>query len=363
MAIYWDDEMDVFSGPGNTQANFGTITGLSAPDPDGFTRDIVTKYTGAASLRYNFPPKCQTSGPGQPCGGASTRMFPAGTTLYGRFMFRISDNWQWGAPNGQSKILGVRSSLGVSRFWFNMYFGLGMIISAENTPNTGSTTNISIGITMSRNEWTCIEYKCVANTPGVPNGGLQIWKNGVLCNVTYMGLTSTNHTAIQWRGTGNTSLWDFIMFYRQGGGPIAPAPVGHIWHDRVAVGNTRIGLVGGDPPPPDPETSDASIASIVSDATGADITFTGSAYAIRYWDDLHPRVSPVTVSGLGGVSSYRLSKVWEAEITFVCMEAQDVDGTWQSFIDSNSYLCTSVTPGGAPGDTTAPAVPTNLRFV
>ena len=90
----------------------------------------------------------------------------------------VSSDFQWGAPNGQTKIFGVRSTTGNSKLWFNFYFGLENIISAENTPADGSTTNIGVNMSQPREQWTCIEWHFIANTPGVPNGTLQMWKNG-----------------------------------------------------------------------------------------------------------------------------------------------------------------------------------------
>ncbi len=102
----------------------------------------------------------------------------------------------------------------------------------------------------------------------------------------------------------------------------------------------------------------AHVASVHTDATGADITFTGLAHKVRYWNDLHVQSAPVEITGLGGVTSYRLTKTWEATVTFACFEAQGSDGVWETAVLSSNYICAGVTPGTT--DITPPAAPTGL---
>lgn len=218
--VFWDDELEVF---GNGADQFDTL-----PTAGGHTVDTVVKFSGAGSLRYNYTELCQTSGSAQPCGGWTDRTFIQTNEHYGRVYMMVSDNFQWGAPNGQTKIFGVRSTTGLSKLWFNFYFGLGMIVSAENTPLDGSTTNIPINMSMPREQWVCFEWHFIANTPGVANGTLQTWKDGT---------QTVLRNDIQWRGPTNTSAWDFVRLYRQSG-------FGNLWFDRIAIGNTRIGCLG-----------------------------------------------------------------------------------------------------------------------
>lgn len=103
----------------------------------------------------------------------------------------------------------------------------------------------------------------------------------------------------------------------------------------------------------------ANVTGVTTDTTGADITISGLAYKIRYWDDLHDSSNKVEVTGLGGVSTYRLSKIWEPSITFMCVEAQGSDGVWETDVLSTNYRCRSVVPGT--GDITAPVQPTGLK--
>jgi len=112
--------------------------------------------------------------------------------------------------------------------------------------------------------------------------------------------------------------------------------------------------------PPDTSPTFAHMASVVTDSSGADLTFTGLAAKIRYWNDITPRTSAVEVTGLGGVTAYRLVKTWESTVSWVCLAAQGSDGVWEDDVDVNRYLCTGVTP--STGDTTPPDPPTGLTI-
>lgn len=110
------------------------------------------------------------------------------------------------------------------------------------------------------------------------------------------------------------------------------------------------------------------VATINVSSSGADLTFNGNAYKIRYWNDTstafctsNPSLcsnNRIEVTGLGGVLSYTLSVTWSGSISFVCAEAQGSDGAWETVANSNSYLC-----GGLAhmADVTPPLKPTGLR--
>ena len=96
--------------------------------------------------------------------------------------------------------------------------------------------------------WDEVEFEVFMNTPGQSNGGLRIWVNGVLraqsLNRKWVADTPTGVC-------GSSNIWHpsnwfttEVQIYLQSG-------VGTVDYDRVAVGNTRIGAVGGTPPPLD----------------------------------------------------------------------------------------------------------------
>jgi hypothetical protein len=99
----------------------------------------------------------------------------------------------------------------------------------------GVTTNFLSSIAVPRNTWNCIETGEVLSTPGVANGTIQIWVNGVqsLNVVNYMN-----------RLSGDTAIFTDQRVFRQHG-------EGDLWFDNLAVGTTRFNDCGGAPPPPD----------------------------------------------------------------------------------------------------------------
>lgn len=102
----------------------------------------------------------------------------------------------------------------------------------------------------------------------------------------------------------------------------------------------------------------ANVATLTADETGADVTFTGLAHKIRYWNDLNPVETPVEITGLGGVTTYRITATWGAGVTYLCTEAQGSDGVWETVRLAGSYICDGVP---APtGDVTAPDAPTGM---
>ena len=257
--IYWDDEMEVFTGTGHfnplPNSPETAYAGPGVPGTTPMTSVTDIKFSGNGSLRYNYTDKCQQlsgAAGSQPCGGSTSRNFGVyAPEHYGRVWMRVAPGWRWGISNGQSKLWGVRSTQGLSKLWFNFYFGFSMIVSAENTPNTGHTSNIPLNYTMPNNgTWNCVEWHIKANEPpGTPNGTLEFWANG-------SPSPTVSRQDVQWRGADNNSYLDFILPYRQSGGPYDSAPDGtveHLWFDRMAVGSTRIGCGAGAPPPP-PDT-------------------------------------------------------------------------------------------------------------
>lgn len=102
----------------------------------------------------------------------------------------------------------------------------------------------------------------------------------------------------------------------------------------------------------------STVTSLTGDLDGADLTFSGPSYKIRYWNDAISTEDKVEVTGLGGALTYRLNVTWGGAITFVCVESQGADGAWEHDIDPSSYRCVDVIPEG---DITAPDAPTDVE--
>lgn len=98
------------------------------------------------------------------------------------------------------------------------------------------------GPTVSSTSWDQVETEWRMNTPGQANGLVRLWVNGILyiekLNLELRGPTSTSVPA------ASTAKFSNAQIFVQCG-------IGNMYWDRMAVGTTRFGLIGGTPPPVD----------------------------------------------------------------------------------------------------------------
>jgi len=228
-ATYWDDELE----SGNT--GYTLPTGYASTP---MTFDTTVKFSGAGSLRYNFDAVCYPDAAAQTnCGGFSDRLFTNTGTFWRRFYIRVSSGFTW--SDVYTKLMRSDTTGPNSNWWgFGMWGNGTFFVTDQNVPAVGASSNIFTSYTMPKNQWVCLETYEQLNTPGVANGVQQAWADGVQI---------LNRTDIQYRQTGDNSLFANNRLYRQTG-------LGSIWLDRLAVGNARIGCLGGtiDTTPPAP---------------------------------------------------------------------------------------------------------------
>lgn len=93
------------------------------------------------------------------------------------------------------------------------------------------------------------------------------------------------------------------------------------------------------------------VTSVISDATGADVTWTGGPVSIRVNTDHGQTIVPIA-SFAGG----RYSFVWPPNTTFVCMFAVDAQGNVNTITED--YQCDTVTPSTT--DLTPPTISSPL---
>jgi len=213
--------------------------------------DISTDvaYAGSKSIKGTYKAEWSDPNPQQHT-QAILRKFPATTDIYVRYYYR-TNKFTYSAAAGTKHIY-YKSIPNTNPNFFSInWFGsreLGFAgqIVADTCPNGsppyGSCNyypNVA-SVPLNDNVWYCIEEHIKMNTPGVEDGALEIWVNGVRT----LGYYSERFRGSQVNGpSGNSSntYFDFIEIYKQNGD-------GLMYYDQVAVGNTRIGCTAGSTP-------------------------------------------------------------------------------------------------------------------
>lgn len=224
--VFWDSELE----EGNSSYDISALGGA-------FTYDTSVKVSGNGSLRLDYPPMCEpaTAG-GNGCGGYTDRSFTPTSTFYRRIYFRMSSGFDT-SINNYTKMF-RSDTTGPNSNWWTMGQGNGVVggktfvVGLQNSPAVGATQNVWSNFTFSDGRWYCIETLEQLNTPGVANGVVRAWVDGVQV---------LNATGVIYRQAGDDSLFKNNRLYRQTG-------VGSIWYDRLAVGDSRIGCSGSPTP-------------------------------------------------------------------------------------------------------------------
>ena len=238
-AIFWEDGLE----PGNT--GYPTVAGMS------FDNTVVA--SGSHSLHLHFPNQNMPAGAIMTvqAGSYTDREFPSTTEVYSRFYFRI-DNFVVAHQTKVVEFTDYVTAEGPS-YWWNLSNGVpALTVHAQNvvlpSGNLGTTTYFSNrgNPNFENGRWYCVELHIRHNTPGVPDGAIEAWKDGEqilfypnikLREATRVGLHDPNRKFTVHR------------LYAQYG-------QGEMYFDSMAVGNQRIGCSGtppqSTPPPPVP---------------------------------------------------------------------------------------------------------------
>ena len=247
---FWDDEMENNSTRFNAS---GFLAGTLIPAGT-MTFDTSVKFSGAGSIRLNYPSNCQTATTANQCGGAASAPIGTGTDdLWQRLYFRMSGIGPNPTASGNfvpsitayTKMMKAQNGSTSPRAWATMGQTSSIYsLQFENTESVGRTRKIQSSISFANNRWYCLETRIKMNTSvnGVfhADGIEEQYVDGVLVG---------RATDILMRNTtiSPTAQITEVGIFRQVG-------EGNIWYDRWAVGNTRIGCVGGTPPPVDTTT-------------------------------------------------------------------------------------------------------------
>jgi hypothetical protein len=185
--------------------------------------------------------------------------FTSNTQVFMRNPVKVMPGFQ--LPfNGQTKLMriqgtrgGVNGGTGGYPFiWFSYSSGYYAVVM--EAPFDANNLTLSSGVVPRFGQWDQVEWQVKLNTPGQSNGEMRIWVNDVLRNeVTgrqFIG-PATDSRGVSGLLNPSDLRFEAVQLFVQGGS-------GTIYHDRVAIDTTRIGLVSGGPPPPTQDTTPPS---------------------------------------------------------------------------------------------------------
>lgn len=215
-AVYWDDELE----PGNT--GYPLVGGMS------YSNNPV--YSGSYSLKEHF------LGNHVQGGTYTDRYFGTKTdNLWSRYYLYL-DNFVVDAAAG-TKLMLQGSECCYPSFWWIMLFGKAALSVQVQGVNGGTETLNVYGPTIPQNRWVCIETHIKLSSPGVHNGIVEAWIDGV------QGLARYDVQMRDAVASGRHSLTENLTFnrlYVQHGG-------GDLYIDKLAFGDQRIGCTGNPP--------------------------------------------------------------------------------------------------------------------
>ena len=211
------------------------------PEPNHNKIEITNTldFSGSKSVKTTFVNPTVIFGSGISCALDNPSLYktmPLSDHIFTRFAVRRSPNFQMASTN-ITKLIRWPTSNGYPTISVWMQ-GFQYIIGVEGGWSTGSVNYVGGG-PVSSTAWDQVETEFKFNTPGVSDGLIRLWVNGVLkierLNLQLRGPTPTS---VNSQGLLNPSTSKFAethIFVQCG--------LGNMWWDRVAVGNTRIGPV------------------------------------------------------------------------------------------------------------------------
>lgn len=168
--------------------------------------------------------------------------------IFIRFPTRRTAAWTY-SNNGNTKLM-IIGNTGYPRAMISDRFGTYQIAMECPWNVRNPTTGVKIsalfwntGVAPSHDRYDQLEMEYLLNTPGQGNGLIRLWNNGVLIleklNLELRGPDENPANIVGGCVSPNLASYGIrtVQLYKQGG-------LGQRWYDRVAVGNTRIGLVG-----------------------------------------------------------------------------------------------------------------------
>jgi hypothetical protein len=257
--MFWQDDFEAPTNLGNWDRSSVSMPYVSSSLP----------YQGLQSLRLDFI--------GPTGGGFMERYHPNVDEIYTRF-YTQTNAFTYEPSTGTKRFenVNLNSQYVLPSFWWEHLFGsrelsvVGQVV-AEPCASTGHPAYDSCNyyaniarVPLNDNQWYCIETHLKMNTPGVANGVIELWIDGVQ-TMSYTGRTFRGPSVSHPSGNSSLTTFNAIRLYRQAG-------VGTMWYDTFAVGSTRIGCSAGSAPPASaPPASPPSTTSPPNAPTGVTI--------------------------------------------------------------------------------------------
>jgi len=256
--VFWDDDFEGANGMSvpNWAYDISPETSLQ-----GSTEAARTGTKSIKAFYFGQGPIDNNPNGGGPVMGRS--LAPNYTDhLFLRFAYRVSANFQPGST-GQTKIMRINTGEGFGpQVIFLEHYGsaYGVITTGMYACNTNDTWWVGNQGAIPGGPWQDIEMEVLLNTPGSADGLVRLWVNDTLI-LQQTGLAfrgpATNSPACnpgQPTPAGSNMVIQRVQMIRQ-------SATGQTFYDRVAAGNTRIGVLGGRPPPMD-TTPPASLTAL-----------------------------------------------------------------------------------------------------
>jgi len=239
--MFWQDDFEAPTNLGNWFRSSPSMPYVSSSLP----------YQGLQSLRLDFD--------GGAGGGFMDRYHPNVDEVYTRFYTQTKAFSYDPIVTKRFENLNLNTSYVYPSFWWSNIWGsrelaVGAQVVAEPCASTGHPAYDSCNyfpnmakVPLNDNQWYCIETHLKMNTPGVANGVIELWVDGVQ-TMSYTGRTFRGPSVSNPNGNSSLTTFGAIRMYRQGG-------VGSMWYDNFAVGSTRIGCSGGSIPSASPPST------------------------------------------------------------------------------------------------------------
>jgi hypothetical protein len=235
--MFWQEDFEAPTNLGNWARSTPSMPYVSSSLP----------YQGLQSLRLDY------NGPSG--GGFIDRMHPSVDEVYTRFYTQTKTFSYDSISTKRFAQLNINTpSLVLPSFWWDNFWGsreMGVVGVAVAEPCASTPGHLAYDtcnyypnmarIPLSDDRWYCIETHLKMNTPGVADGVIELWIDGVQ-TMSYTGRTFRGPNVSNPNGNSSLTTFNATRIYRQAG-------VGTMWYDNFAVGSTRIGCSGGSTPP------------------------------------------------------------------------------------------------------------------